>query len=121
VTDGPYVFDPRTPRDRPLMRVPFRPWHRTIDPGVEDGEDDVRPDVPPELEDILRFVIQFRNSLDPDVEEMAAVIESTEAMVRHIASSLVAPDRPGSGRPPIGGDVFEIEMRSDGEAGGGGY
>ena len=102
----PYVFDPRATRDRPLMRVPFQPWHRTLDPGVEDGEDDVLPGAPMQTADILRFVISFRNSLDPDVNGMDAAIESTEAMIRHIAGSLIVPDRPSSGRPPLepGGD-----------------
>ncbi len=101
MSDDPYVFDPRAPRDRPLMRVPFQPWHRTIDPGVEDGEDDVPPDVPMELADILRFVIEFKGTLDPDVEGQAEMIVAAERMIRHIAGTLLAPDRAGSGRPPI--------------------
>ena len=98
MTGSGYIFDPQSPRDRPVMKTRRKAWHRNIDPGLEDG--DGIPSAPiPNLEGMLEVAIQFRASLDPSMENGEGVIETADNIVRLLSRSFLSPDRPSGGKP----------------------
>jgi len=77
------------------MKTRKKAWHRNIDPGVEDGGG--IPSAPiPNVSEMLRIAIEFRDSLDPDMENGDEAIETATNIVNLLSRSVLGPDRPGS-------------------------
>ena len=107
MTGSPYIFDPQAPRDRRVIRTKSRPWHRTIDPGVDQG--DGIPNDPNEVGGMLSFYVDLKDSIDttaPGGPETVALIEKS---IAHIVANLpLGPDRPGTPQGGSGGEIGGI-------------
>jgi len=101
VTGSGYNFDPVTPRDRRVMKTRSRPWHRTADPGVDQGGG--IPSDPIVIGDLVRFHVEVKNSIDvtaPGGPEMVATLEKIIAVL--VENLPLSPDRPGGPRGGFG-------------------
>ena len=107
MTGSPYIFDPQAPRDRRVIRTKSRSWHRTIDPGVDQGGG--IPADPLVVGDLVRLYVELKDSIDttaPGGPETVAIIERSIALL--VANLPLGPDRPGTPQGGSGGQIGEI-------------
>jgi hypothetical protein len=82
MTASSYIFDPVTPRGRRVIKTRQQPWHRFLDPGVDNG--DGIPIDPLRLGGLLRYCVELKDTFDTTAEggpETVAIIERTIALI----------------------------------------
>lgn len=99
MSDSPTYFDPSAPQERRLIRTRSRPWHRSLDPGVDTGDDEEETEGNIEAITLaLQTYREMRATFDgdtPEEEELRGVLDAATAMILRIAP--LQPDRPGRG------------------------
>ena len=95
MTGSSRIFDPTAARDRRLMKIRSKPWHRSIDPGVENGagipKDAIR------IGDLVRYFIELKATIDQEAEGGPETVANIERIVEVLVRTLpLTPDRAGS-------------------------
>jgi len=85
------------------MKTRSRPFHRTVDPGVDFGEGLITE--PMQVVDILAFYAMLKQGVDPELENAEEILDTIDAAIRIVRTAVpLGPDR-----PTVDDEILEIE------------